>query len=405
MNDSGRIKTRITISFGLIIALLVVIVSVNTVQLTQIANHLDKVVATHNVQMTIMNNILDLARQRSLILQHMLIAEDPFLIDEQMLAMSKTSQQYSQLSQKLRDTPITTEERALLQQQQRQTARTGQLQHQVLQHVLDHDYDKARRLFYDEAIPSQILAMNLMQQFIKLQHGHNRAELASSVTEAERDRNHSLILLVTGVMLSLLIAAWVSRRLHVEIERRNKLENELEQRVEKRTRQLEHLSRHDALTGLPNRSAFERHLVRSLLATRNNNTRLALMFMDLDGFKQINDDYGHATGDKILMEVAQRFRSAVANSGFLSRVGGDEFTVILQNPGDEKTLSALGKRIIDEINRDFHVENTVCNVGVSLGVAYSDGEHANTDELLTLADNAMYAAKRAGKNCLVFDRP
>lgn len=161
-------------------------------------------------------------------------------------------------------------------------------------------------------------------------------------------------------------------------------------------RQLAELARRDALTQLSNRRHFEEELEAATARARRHGQPLALIYLDLDGFKQVNDTLGHEAGDRLLIEVAQRLRNAVRSNDLVSRLGGDEFTVILENAGNEADREQQCRRLLDELSRPhlLHGQKIICTP--SIGIAsYQDGEHI--ESLRHRADAAMYEAKRTGK--------
>lgn len=161
--------------------------------------------------------------------------------------------------------------------------------------------------------------------------------------------------------------------------------------------QLTHQAFHDPLTKLANRTLFRNHVERALLLARRHRRPLAVLFLDLDNFKTINDSLGHAAGDCLLTAVAERLRSCVRQSDTTARIGGDEFAVLLEDgpqPYDAVTISG---RIIDEMSRPFTLENREVMAGISVGIAVSESGAENADELLRNADVAMYGAKGGGK--------
>lgn len=402
MANTSQSKRRIIAAFSLVIGVLIIGVLANIYTLSYVARHLDRVVDTHNVQIRIMHQVLDLARQRSLALQHMLVAEDPFLIDDQIIKMSEIAVNYLQLRQQMIELPMTDEERNLLEKQYAQTAVTGRVQSQVIGLLSDDNFKAAKILFYAEAIPSQDKAMRLMHEYVSLQDSQNRKELEQTTNKIELQRNRMLLLLAFGLLLSLLIANWVTRRIQHEIDRRNRIEEDLEIRVEERTQMLEQLAKEDSVTSLPNRAAFNQELSLALQLTTNSGSSTGLFFMDLDGFKLINDTHGHCNGDKALVEIAQRLNRATEGWGLLSRVGGDEFTLVMRDVIDKSKVKSVAEEIIRAINEPLPIDGEDCYVGISIGCAITNGQSITLDELITAADNAMYAAKRAGKNRFEF---
>ena len=160
----------------------------------------------------------------------------------------------------------------------------------------------------------------------------------------------------------------------------------------------------DPLTRLFNRKALEEHFTLLQTRSQNQNKRMALLFLDLDNFKPVNDELGHKVGDKVLVNIANRMKSLIPKTDILARVGGDEFIIILNNIkyDDDDTVSKFCKEIIQKISEPVNVNEHICHLGVSVGVTYSSKDTKELDELIHTADEAMYKAKANGKNQCVF---
>jgi diguanylate cyclase (GGDEF)-like protein/PAS domain S-box-containing protein len=165
---------------------------------------------------------------------------------------------------------------------------------------------------------------------------------------------------------------------------------------------VKHAAQFDLLTDLPNRSLFFDRLGQALSHGRRNDWTGALLFLDLDHFKQVNDQYGHASGDSLLVSVANRLREQVRESDTVARLGGDEFTVMLPNLGDRKDAARVANNIIAALSKPCEIEGNEASIGVSIGIAFFP-EHGNTVErIINAADDAMYTAKTSGRNCFAF---
>ena len=162
--------------------------------------------------------------------------------------------------------------------------------------------------------------------------------------------------------------------------------------------ELQHMAHHDMLTGLPNRQLLSDRLQQALAHLQRNNEKLAVLFLDLDGFKPINDQMGHEAGDAALREVASRLRAAVRSEDTLARVGGDEFVILLSGLNDHAIKSAelVAGKCLEVFQQPFVIQGRACHLGTSIGIAIGNGG-CSSDELLITADRAMYQAKNSGR--------
>ena len=165
---------------------------------------------------------------------------------------------------------------------------------------------------------------------------------------------------------------------------------------------IRHLATHDVLTDLPNRALGMDRLSQALALARRNVAMAALVFVDLDGFKEINDTHGHEAGDRVLKEVAGRLRASVRETDTVARFGGDEFLLVLTAMTDKASVTAVVKKVLKSVSRSFAVDGRVTPLGASIGIALYPGDGETPEELLRRADRAMYAAKAAGKNTYRF---
>ena len=155
---------------------------------------------------------------------------------------------------------------------------------------------------------------------------------------------------------------------------------------------------HDPLTGLSNRVLFEDHSQRALARARLNDEMFALLYLDLDRFKLINDTFGHAVGDSLLQQVAERLRGSVRESEMLTRSGGDEFMILLNGVRDPRVAAEVAERILGALGAPFRVKSKEVFISASIGIALFPHDSRSLVGLQRSADAAMYAAKRQGKN-------
>lgn len=163
-----------------------------------------------------------------------------------------------------------------------------------------------------------------------------------------------------------------------------------------------HNAHYDLLTGLPNRRLFLDRLEQEIKHANRRSRPLALLFMDLDGFKDVNDTLGHEAGDRILSDVAERLADCVRANDTVARLGGDEFTVILTGTEQRRDVELVAQTIIDALAMPFRLDQKRIQISVSIGIAFYPEAASTPDALLEAADKAMYKAKNAGSNQMCF---
>jgi diguanylate cyclase (GGDEF)-like protein len=208
----------------------------------------------------------------------------------------------------------------------------------------------------------------------------------------------AVAVLVGGLSATGSLVAW----LWSALRRTRRLEmltfnlRETTQQLQRNGLKLQHLARHDALTGLPNRVAFRDDIAGFLRRMRRGQS-LAVLYLDLDRFKMVNDTLGHPVGDQLLNEVADRLRSVVREVDTITRLGGDEFAIAQSGVEQPCSADALAQRLIEKLSQPYVIGGQVVVVGASVGITLADHNDLDIDQLLRRADMALYAAKRDGR--------
>ena len=164
------------------------------------------------------------------------------------------------------------------------------------------------------------------------------------------------------------------------------------------SKQQQELALHDALTGLPNRRLLEDRIATILQHAARQQRKAAVMYLDLDGFKGINDTYGHAYGDEILKQVAQRLVGTARKEDTVARIGGDEFVIVLGDVGTLADAQEPASKLIDVVAQPYSINGRSLQLSTSIGIALYPDDASTVDNLMHVADAALYEAKRTGKN-------
>ncbi len=217
--------------------------------------------------------------------------------------------------------------------------------------------------------------------------------LAAGVFDQRRKEN---LLPIAAQLAISLENAYLYEHLRYLVDERTKALKEEEIKVrEKAEKKLERMANFDSLTGLPNRRLLYEILSQSLLKAETGRKKLAVLYMDLDGFKEINDTYGHDKGDLVLTEAARRLCHAVRSSDTVSRIGGDEFVLILNGIADEDEIRHVCMRILNEIRQPFLISaDQTVQMTASIGISVFPQDGQDEKSLLTQADQAMYCVKK-----------
>jgi len=180
-------------------------------------------------------------------------------------------------------------------------------------------------------------------------------------------------------------------------ERRN-----IEQTLIEQQNILHHQAYHDALTNLPNRLLLQDRLNHAILQAKRHHNQFALLFIDLDNFKQINDSMGHGVGDLVLKEIAHRLQNSIRESDTLARLGGDEFTIVMEDIKHERDISLLAQKIIDVTKEPLFINDNIFYLSSSVGISEYPRDAQTSESLLKYADTAMYRAKDSGRDNFQF---
>lgn len=193
------------------------------------------------------------------------------------------------------------------------------------------------------------------------------------------------------MIVLLVIVIKRERELRIEVERRILAEKVISE-----------LAYKDSLTGLPNRRFFMPELADTINQARVNGASQAVLFIDVDNFKEVNDTYGHTVGDRSLIHLSEILMKYVGEDNLVARIAGDEFVMLLKNIGNPQDAAVVAENIIQDISTPFFAGHNKIDVSLSIGIAITPDDTSSADELMRFADEAMYQVKRQGKNSFHF---
>jgi len=206
----------------------------------------------------------------------------------------------------------------------------------------------------------------------------------SVIAQRARMVRHSIFLWSSAIAGFLLVIAWLLARSDVR-----RLDSE---------KRLRYMAQHDKLTGLASRELFADRLDQAMAMARRHHSSFALLYLDLDEFKPINDQFGHDTGDALLQKVAERLHQCVREVDTVARIGGDEFAIILLETSTPRDAELVAEKMIRAFRTTFRINGHDCRISASIGIAMYPADSDQAEGLVRCADMAMYKAKLEGKN-------
>ncbi len=319
-------------------------------------------------------------RERILLLQRMFMAGDPFERERLREDFSRQAELFIQARQTLLGMPLSEAERGLIERQGALSQRFHRLNLEVFDLLDRGETEQAVRLLNERLLPTQNAVLSTLSELYDLQQ-RNAREIWMHSDRLQQEARRLLLAVATLVILIGLAVAYF-----------------VFERVREASAERERLATYDLLTGLPNRLLVCRLLGQTIARAQRYNQRFALLFVDLDRFKAVNDTLGHRAGDQLLVEVAGRLRASVRTSDTVGRLAGDEFVVILEDVHSPDEVLALAEKIRHALQQPVPIDGRQAQVGASIGIAVYPEHGGTQEELLRQADAAMYEVKAAGRD-------
>ncbi len=402
----------IALGFGLIIFIILFLAATAIYRFYQMQSDFETVVDTYNERVMLVHHMRILARERTPLLFTLIESDDPFQIEELDDQLTRLGSQFMTAREQLIKTKLDQTEMTHLDLHREAARVISPIQRQIIELMKKGQQEKAKSLLLEQASPLQVKALQNLENLLNLEQEKSKA----SVDKARTNFNKTIIYLIMGTILggliSIIIGIFVSIHISRLLALLKKTNRSLESKVSKRTAQLrqmniklEELANYDSLTKIPNRNLFIELLTQAIKHSKRNKTSTGLLFIDLDGFKKVNDDFGHDYGDKLLIQVADRLKKSSRDVDVIARLGGDEFTVILTDVADSDAAAQVAARIVKHLKEPFTIDKQLIHIGSSIGIALYPQHADNLDDLIKMADEAMYQVKNSGKNNFIIAQP
>lgn len=422
-NESNKTRKLLIFAFTGIILLIILSTGIGFSHLNAVQHDINHIIETQNTQIDLMHKMRSIARERIIKLQALVATHDNFQHDDIITEFHELGGIFLETRLELKKTDLTNEEQTLLKIQREIARKAVSSQYKVIELVEHGLNDEALNILVNDTVPMQNENMSLIDQFILYQN-HQNQDLQKD-TESKVHLAYLIIIALTtlSIILIIIVAFLVIRRISrmmkllIQSNRDYKKVTEelssaqvlLEHKVTDRTKELQqanqalkYIAGHDSLTDLPNRRLFTELLTQEINKADRNLYNIAVLYMDLDGFKTINDEHGHDIGDALLVNVSKRLKASLRKDDLIARLGGDEFAICYSNVKDIEDIKILCQIIVDKISQPMYLGKVQCQIGISIGVSLYPKHGKDYSTLLRIADSAMYQVKEQGKNNFAF---
>lgn len=382
--------------FALIILLMLTLTSFSYQLTRNTHQHMKQLVNTQYHKLNLIMNMQIYSRQRTVDLQNMLLHTDPFELDQSWLNFTLSAGRYIEYRLELIDlsNPVEREE---IKAHDRLANRLANIQNEIAEDILSGHKHQANERLMKEALPLANQFLDQIKQMAQTQQTLTQQTLVETETNYAQTLTKMLLIGFFSMLIVIGIGYFIFKRLKTFNLKLKNISKSLENRVKKRTQELERLSSLDPLTQLYNRLKIDQSLKKVWQDYRCRLVPFGVLFIDIDHFKQINDQHGHDIGDTVLKELAEILRNNFRHSDYYGRWGGEEFLAICTSI-DQASLT----KIAEELRQKIQSHTFTCQIPItiSIGTALID-ESDNIATLTKRADQALYLAKSAGRNRVI----
>lgn len=383
----SKSKIIILVGFGVILLLVSLLIIVGVTNLSKSKSHLDQIVNSNNMKIQLINKMHKSARERTINLQQMLIAEDEELHSKYAKKMAFFGGEFVTARTELLYMDNTSKEKEILDKQAILSKEIGPIQNWISDLIGFGDLAEAKGLMIEKAGPLQ---NKVFEVLLKI-HDIQVKETKKAIKENSNNYNEILKVMWAGTLIVILLSigiVYFTLKLLSNNEKQNKRYQE----------DIEYQAFYDHLTGLPNRRLLNDRMDHAIKHSERNGLLMAVLFIDCDRFKIINDSLGHVVGDGLLISIATRLKENVRISDTVCRVSGDEFAIVLEEVAELIDVDHITKKILNSIAEPHHIEGHKVFTTVSIGISVYPHDKKHATDLMASSDIAMYHAKQNGGN-------
>lgn len=383
----SKSKIIILLGFSSILLLVTLLIIIGATNLSKSKSHLDRIVNSNNLKIQLINQMHQSARERTISLQYMLITDDPTKLEEYVRRMAFYGGQFVVNRSEFLNLDLSEIEKKILDQQAILSRKVGPIQNKIADLINFDELKLAQQLLTEKAEPLQNGVFEVLSQLQDIQRNETKSAIKENSENYKRIVGIMWIVTIIVILLSISIVFFTLRLISRNEEQQKNYRQDIEQQAF-----------YDHLTGLPNRRLLNDRMQHAMMHTERNETLMAVLFIDCDRFKPINDTLGHAIGDHLLISIANRLKENVRNSDTVCRVSGDEFVILLEDVNHISVAERVAKNILDSIAEPHYFEGHKIFTTVSIGMTIYPIDEKDVNGLLTSADIAMYHAKQNGGN-------
>ena len=380
-------KIIILVGFGAILLLVSLLIIIGVTNFSKSKSHLDHIVNSNNLKIHLINKMHKSARERTINLQQMLIVEDELQHDKFAKKMGFYGGEFVDARTEFLYMDITSKEKEMLDKQSVLSKKIGPIQNWISDLVGFGELNEAKILMVEKAEPLQ----NEVFQVLSKLHALQVKETKAAIKENSDDYSQMISIMWVGLLIVIIISVGI-------VYFTLKIISKNEKQQARYQKDIEHQAFYDHLTGLPNRRLLNDRLRHAIKHSERNGLLMAVLFIDCDRFKIINDSLGHVVGDSLLISIANRLKEDVRSSDTVCRVSGDEFVIVLEEVEELADIDHITQKILDSISEPHQLEGHKVFTTVSIGIAVYPVDNKSATKLMTSANIAMYHSKKNGGN-------